>query len=62
MIQVFFSEISLDLPNWLTSSHFVMLGLLLLFAFAHSGLAALRIWGEEKIGARLYRVLFALAR
>lgn len=44
----------------LTSSHFVMLGLLLGFAIAHSGLAALRPWGEQKIGARLYRVLFAL--
>lgn len=46
--------------NWLTSSHFVILGLLVGFAIAHSGLAALRPWGEEKIGARLYRVLFAL--
>jgi uncharacterized membrane protein len=46
--------------NWLTSSHFIMLGLLLGFAIAHSGLAALRPWGESKIGARLYRVLFAL--
>jgi uncharacterized membrane protein len=34
--------------------------LLVGFAIAHSGLAALRPWGEEKIGARLYRVLFAL--
>lgn len=41
-------------------SHWIMLGLLLGFATAHSGLAALRPWGEEKIGARLYRVLFAL--
>ncbi|WP_263363434.1 NnrU family protein [Pseudanabaena sp. UWO310] len=41
-------------------SHFVMLGLILLFAIAHSGLAALRIRAEERIGARLYRVLFAL--
>ena len=46
--------------NWLTSSHGVMLGLLLGFAIAHSGLAALRLWGEKKIGARLYRVVFAL--
>jgi uncharacterized membrane protein len=30
------------------------------FAIAHSGLAALRPWGESKIGNRLYRVLFAL--
>jgi uncharacterized membrane protein len=37
-----------------------MLGLLLGFAIAHSGLAALRPWGERKIGARLYRVIFAL--
>ncbi len=34
--------------------------LLLGFAIAHSGLAALRPWGEQRIGARLYRVLFAL--
>lgn len=46
--------------DWLTPSHFVMLGLLLGFAIAHSGLAALRPWGEKKIGARLYRILFAL--
>lgn len=48
------------LPQWMTSSHGIMIALLLLFAIAHSGLAALRMWGEEKIGARLYRVLFAL--
>ncbi len=46
--------------EWLTLSHLTMLGLLVGFAIAHSGLAALRPWGEEKIGARLYRVLFAL--
>ncbi|MGH2413257.1 MAG: NnrU family protein [Microcystaceae cyanobacterium] len=46
--------------NWLTTSHGIMLALLLGFAIAHSGLAALRSWGESKIGARLYRVLFAL--
>lgn len=45
---------------WLTPSHFIMLGLLLLFAIAHSGLAALRPRGEALIGARAYRVLFAL--
>lgn len=44
----------------LTPSHYIMLGLLLGFAIAHSGLAALRPWGENKIGPRLYRVLFAL--
>ena len=46
--------------SWLTSSHFVMLGLLLGFAIAHSGLAALRPWGEQRMGPRLYRILFAL--
>lgn len=45
--------------DWLLPSHWVMLGLLLGFAIAHSGLAALRAWGESKIGPRLYRVLFA---
>lgn len=44
----------------LTPSHFVMLGLLLGFAIAHSGLASLRLWAEKYIGPRLYRVLFAL--
>ena len=42
------------------ASHWVMLGLLLGFAVAHSGLASLRMRGEAIIGARLYRVLFAL--
>lgn len=37
-----------------------MAGLLLGFAIAHSGLAALRPWGEQRIGPRLYRILFAL--
>lgn len=46
--------------DWFTSSHGIILALLLLFAIAHSGLAALRPWGESKIGARLYRVIFAL--
>ncbi len=46
--------------SWLTPSHFIILGLLLGFAIAHSGLAALRTWGEQKIGPRLYRILFAL--
>ena len=42
------------------ASHWIMLGLLLGFAVAHSGLASLRMGGEAIIGARLYRVLFAL--
>lgn len=46
--------------DWLTFSHFVMLGLLLGFAIAHSGLAALRPRGEKLIGPRPYRILFAL--
>jgi uncharacterized membrane protein len=44
----------------LTPSHGIMAGLLLGFACAHSGLAALRPIGENYIGPRLYRVLFAL--
>ncbi|MBP0029541.1 MAG: hypothetical protein J7529_14250 [Roseofilum sp. Guam] len=47
------------IDNW-PSSHWVMVGLLIGFAIAHSGLASLRPWGEQKIGARLYRVGFAL--
>jgi len=50
----------MNVYDWLTSSHLTMLGLLLGFAIAHSGLAALRPWGEKQIGARLYRILFAL--
>jgi uncharacterized membrane protein len=45
---------------WLTPSHGIVLGLLVGFGLAHSGLAALRMWGETKIGARGYRILFAL--
>lgn len=37
-----------------------MFGLLLGFAIAHSGLAALRLRGEKLVGARLYRIFFAL--
>ncbi|MEM9163182.1 MAG: NnrU family protein [Cyanobacteria bacterium P01_F01_bin.4] len=48
-----------DAP-WLTPSHLIILGLLLGFAIAHSGLAALRPWGENLIGPRAYRILFAL--
>lgn len=46
--------------DWLTLSHLQMMGLLFGFAIAHSGLAALRPQGETWLGARLYRVLFAL--
>ncbi|MGI0490497.1 NnrU family protein [Alkalinema pantanalense CENA528] len=47
--------------DWLTPSHFVILGFLVCFAIVHSGLAALRSIGEAKIGARAYRIVFALA-
>lgn len=46
--------------TWLAPSHFIMLGLLVCFAIAHSGLAALRLWVEKWISPRLYRILFAL--
>jgi uncharacterized membrane protein len=55
-----YRKISMADFSWITSSHWQMLALLVGFAIAHSGLAALRPWGESKIGARLYRVLFAL--
>ena len=45
--------------DWLTPSHFMILGLLVGFAIAHSGLAAMRPWAEKHIGPRLYRILFA---
>ena len=49
------------MPNhWFTSSHFVILGLQLVFAIAHSGGAALRPWAEKYLGPRLYRIIFAL--
>lgn len=46
--------------GWLTNSHLIMVGLLLGFAVAHSGLAALRSRAEALVGPRLYRVIFAL--
>ncbi len=36
-----------------------MLGLLIAFAVLHSGGASLRVWGEARIGARAWRLLFA---
>ncbi len=48
------------IPAWITPSHGIMVGLLVTFACAHSGLAALRPWAEKRIGTRLYRVIFAL--
>ncbi|MCM1983719.1 NnrU family protein [Lyngbya confervoides] len=49
-----------DAPGWLAPSHFKMLALLVLFACIHSGLASLRVRAEKVLGARLYRVGFAL--
>ncbi|MEM7579560.1 MAG: NnrU family protein [Mastigocoleus sp.] len=49
------------LPAWFTTSHWVIMGLLLGFAIVHSGGAALRPRAETIIGVRLYRILFALA-
>lgn len=54
------SPMYMMLPAWLTPSHFVILGLLLGFALAHSGGAAFRSTAEKLIGPRLYRILFAL--
>lgn len=45
--------------DWLTPSHFIIFGWLVGFAIAHSGLAALRMSAEKRLGARLYRVIFA---
>ncbi|GIL43940.1 hypothetical protein Vafri_1525 [Volvox africanus] len=42
------------------SSEITITLILLFFAIAHSGLAGLRPYGEEVIGARAYRVIFAL--
>ncbi len=49
-------------PSWAGADHhssLVMLLLLLAFAVLHSGGASLRVWGEERIGARAWRLLFA---
>lgn len=40
-------------------SSLVMLALLVAFAVLHSGGASLRTWGEQRIGARAWRLLFA---
>ena len=60
MLNNIYLIMSMNKLSWLTPSHLVMLGLILGFAIAHSGLAALRVWGEAQIGARLYRILFAI--
>ncbi|KAI3431840.1 hypothetical protein D9Q98_010592 [Chlorella vulgaris] len=43
-----------------SDSSVVILAILAVFAAAHSGLAYLRPYGEELVGARAYRVVFAL--
>lgn len=48
-------------PDWLTPSHLIIVGFLLSFALVHSGLAGLRSRAEVKIGARAFRIIFALA-
>jgi uncharacterized membrane protein len=48
------------MPTLSTNSHLVILAWLLGFAIAHSGLAALRPRAETVIGARAFRVIFAL--
>ena len=49
-----------DPHSWLAASHFKILGLLIVFALVHSGLASQRQKVEAKIGARPYRIIFAL--
>jgi len=52
-----------DYVAWLKSfssdPEVVIVEILLIFALFHSGLAGLRPWGEQLIGERAYRVLFA---
>ena len=48
-------------PTESLHSSWVILALLLGFAVLHSGGAALRPWAEERIGARTWRLIFALA-
>jgi zeta-carotene isomerase len=54
------AEFVSSLESLLDSSEATVLGILFVFAIAHSGLAYLRPYGEEFIGARAYRVIFAL--
>ena len=60
MINNTYINMSIADLDWLNNSHIIMVGLLVGFAIAHSGLAALRPRAETKVGARLYRVFFAL--
>ncbi|NJK29975.1 MAG: hypothetical protein HC851_03875 [Acaryochloris sp. RU_4_1] len=52
---------STDLHTWFAPSHLILLVLLAGFGLIHSGLASLRLQAEKRLGARLYRIIFALA-
>ncbi|XVF37126.1 hypothetical protein REPUB_Repub19eG0118700 [Reevesia pubescens] len=55
-----FGKAFIDAVSTLSDSHeIVMLILILIFATVHSGLASLRDMGENLLGKRAYRVLFA---
>ncbi|XP_027334908.1 15-cis-zeta-carotene isomerase, chloroplastic [Abrus precatorius] len=55
-----FGKAFVDAVSTLSDSHeVVMLVLIFIFAFVHSGLASLRDSGEKVIGVRAFRVLFA---
>ncbi|CAN4095031.1 unnamed protein product [Withania somnifera] len=55
-----FGKYFIDAVSRISDSHeIVMLSLTLIFAIVHSGLASLRDKGEELIGERAFRVLFA---
>ncbi|MCD9640611.1 hypothetical protein HAX54_026017 [Datura stramonium] len=55
-----FGKSFIDAVSSISDSHeIVMLSLTLIFAIVHSGLASLRDKGEELIGERAFRVLFA---
>ncbi len=48
-------------PGGIHYTSLVMFGLLLLFAFVHSGGAAIRTRAESLVGARVWRLIFAAA-
>ncbi|KAG7668936.1 hypothetical protein Ndes2437B_g06671 [Nannochloris sp. 'desiccata'] len=54
------AEFVSSLESLFSSSEATIIGILFVFAIFHSGLAYLRPYGEELIGARAYRVIFAL--
>ncbi len=50
------------LISWLTPSHFVILGLQIVFAIAHSGGAALRPWAEKYIWPKALSHFFCISQ